>query len=196
MNRCKSLLAMLGAAALLCAAVGTASARSFSVSAQQWRAVWTTFEIRLETGVVWRCPLTLEASFHTRSLAKVSEALVGFVHRAAITGCPIETRLLSETLPWHVRYRSFSGLLPNITAVSVGIVGFAIQIREPSFTCLGTSTAAAPLILTINRAVGGGLNEATPSPSSSIATTCTPFGSLRLTFGGRSGGLGTIVTLI
>jgi hypothetical protein len=198
MDRCKHLLllATLAATALICAVTGTASARNFSVSTLPWRAVWTAFEIRNEAGVTWRCPLTLEGSFHTRTFAKVAESLIGYVHRAAIGPCPIETRLLSETLPWHLRYRSFIGVLPNITAISVGIVGFAIQIREPTITCLGTSTAAAALILTINRGIGGALGEATPSPSATITTSCTPFGSQRLTFANRSGGLGTSLTLI
>lgn len=200
MNRCKLVLATLGAAVLLCAAVGTASARSFSSSTQAMRATWHEFEIREINGATVLCPLTLEGSMHARTFAKVSEALIGYVNRAVlgpVEGCPLfEWRLLTETLPWHIRYRSFSGLLPNIVTIVESVVGFAFQFRESlGASCLTRTTASEPLILTYARASGGGLTEVTASGSA--AGTCTPFGSNRLSFGGRTRAIQpTNITLI
>jgi len=155
MKRCTLLLATLGAATMLCAAVGTASARNFSLSTQTMRAVWRELEVSEEFGVIVRCQLTLEGSFHARTHLKVAGTLIGNVYRATLGGCPIfEWRLLTETLPWHLRYRLFTGMLPNIVNYSMSLVGFALRIRNSmGQTCLGTSTATEPLILT----TGGGL---------------------------------------
>jgi hypothetical protein len=205
MNRCKLLLATLGAAALICALVGAASARTLSSSSQTFTVVFHLFrpqEIRREpeqnerleiTGAFgsYRCSLTLEGSFHTRTIAKTVGALIGYVTRASLN--PIcstslfETRVLTETLPWHLRYRSFSGLLPNITTVSTAIVGFAFQIRENAFAirCLGTSTAESPFVLDFTRETAtGALRQA--SASGTITTNCPGGPAPRLTFGGTT----------
>jgi hypothetical protein len=197
MNRCKLLLATLGAATLICIATGTASARSFSISNQTWRAIFYPFleeerreqiEISNESGTtIYRCRLTLEGSFHSRSIAKVAETLIGYVNRAALGECGfLDTRLLSETLPWHVRYRSFLGALPNIISLSTAIVGMAMSIRDPltGTVCLGRSTAAEPFILGWEREAGGRLREA--NASGSLVTGNCPFAPIRLAFGGRT----------
>lgn len=203
MNRCKLLLATLGAMTLLCVAAGTASARSFSISNQTWRAIFYPFlpeearrepeqgeqiEITDESGTtIYRCRLTLEGSFHARSIAKVAETLIGYVNRAALGECEfLDTRVLRETLPWHVRYRSFSGALPNIVGFTTAIVGFAMSIREPSSrVCLGRSTATEPFILRWEREAGGRLSEASASGSITTSAAC-PFTPIRLAFGGRT----------
>ena len=40
--------------------------------------------------------------------------------------------------PWHRRYRSFTGVLPNITSISDEVTGAEWTIREPAFgvTCV------------------------------------------------------------
>jgi hypothetical protein len=166
MNRCKALLATLGAVTLLCAAVGTASARNLSLSTQTMRATWQNLEVSESFGVTVRCQLTLEGSFHARTHAKVVGTLIGYVNRTALS-CPLsEWRLLTETLPWHVRYRLFAGALPNIASWWTSIVGFAIGIRSSlGLLCLGRSTATEPFFLTYNRGAGGGLTEAVASGS-------------------------------
>jgi hypothetical protein len=203
MNRCKLLLATLGAVGLICVVAGTASARTFSISNQTWRAIFYPFleeeerrepelreqiEITSELATTYRCRLTLEGSFHTRTIAKVAETLIGYVNRAALPECSgfMSTRLLTETLPWHVRYRSFSGALPNIVSLSTSIIGFAMSIREPTFrvVCLGRSTAEEPFILRWDREAGGRLREA--SASGSITMGACPFSPIRVIFGGRT----------
>lgn len=187
MKRCM-LLATLGAATLLCAAVGTASARNFSLSSQTLRAVWSQLEVSEQFGVTVRCQLTLEGSFHARTQAKVAGSLIGYINRATLGGCPIfEWRLLTETLPWHLRYRQFTGVLPNIVSYSMSLVGFALRIRDSlGRTCLGTSTAAEPLILT----TGGGWRA-----SGSFPYECEGVGGNRFSFAGTGTGAPTI-TLI
>jgi hypothetical protein len=200
MNRCKLLLATLGAAMLICVAVGTASARSFSISNQSWRTIYYPFlpeetlrepeqmeqwEISGPEFVTYRCRLTLEGSFHSRSIAKVTESLIGYVNRATLGECPInDTRVLRETLPWHIRYRSFAGTLPSIVEFTTAIIGFAMSIREPfAARCLGRSTATEPVFFRWTRE-GGRWREA--GLSGSITTSNCPFAPIRLTMGGTT----------
>ncbi|MFL5817572.1 MAG: hypothetical protein ACJ76L_08220 [Conexibacter sp.] len=190
MNRCKLLLAMLGASALLCAASGTASARNFSASSQTFSVTWARFEITGAFGT-YSCPVTIEGSFHTRTIAKNVGGLIGYVTRASVGLCStglFETRVLTETLPWHVRYRSFTGLLPNIGSISTSIIGFALQVKETPFAirCLGASSAAEPLILNF----GG-----EPTVSGTITTNCPGGPAPRLSFRG-AGTAGLAFSLI
>lgn len=202
MNRCMLLLATLAAATLLCFGVAGASARSFSTSNQTFRTIFSPFlpeeprreeerneqfEISSELATTYRCRLTLEGSFHTRSIAKVAEALIGYVNRATLAECAfLSTRLLTETLPWHVRYRSFSGVLPNIVTFRTSIIGLAMSITEPMFrtTCLGRSTAEEPFLLTWIREAGGRLREA--ELGGSLSTGNCPFAPIRLRFSGTT----------
>jgi hypothetical protein len=198
MKLAKLLLATLGAATLLGMLASGASARSFSASGQTLRA--TFFLIlrereareRLEiTGPfgTYRCALTLEGSLHARTIAKTPASLIGYINRADMAECSttlFENRVLRETLPWHVRYRAFTGVLPNITNFSISIIGFAMQIREGAFgiRCLGTSTAEAPFILTFPREAGGALTSA--NASGTMTTRCEGGAEQRVTFGGST----------
>jgi hypothetical protein len=96
------------------------------------------------------CPITLEGSFHSATISKVANALIGHVSRASIGACSTEGRasILAETLPWHVRYRGFTGTLPTISGVGLSIVGMAWRItRIPLFgECLSRSTAERPFV--------------------------------------------------
>jgi hypothetical protein len=200
MNRCMLLLATLGATTLMCVVVGTASARSFSISNQSWRTIYHPYlpeeplrepeqreqwEISSPEIVTYRCRLTLEGSFHSRSIAKIAESLIGYVNSATLGECPInDTRVLRETLPWHIRYRSFAGTLPSIVEFTTVIVGFAMSIREPfGVRCLGRSTATEPVFFRWTREAGGRWREA--GLSGSITTANCPFVP-RLTMGGTT----------
>jgi hypothetical protein len=185
MNRWKPLLATLGVATLLCAAVGAASARNLSLSTQTLRATWQNLEVSEMFGVIVRCQLTLEGSLHARTHVKVVGTLIGYVNRAAMS-CPVfEWRLLTETMPWHVRYRLFAGTLPNIASWWTSIVGFAIGIRSSlGMSCLGRSTAAEPFQLTYNRGAGGGLIEGVASGS--FPAECGGGATNTLSFAGRT----------
>jgi hypothetical protein len=202
MDRCRLLMMALGAATLLCVGVAGASARSFSTSTQTFRAIYRPFlpeepmreeerneqfEITSELATIYRCRLTLEGSFHARSIAKVAGALIGYVNRATLAECAfLSTRLLTETLPWHVRYRLFSGVLPNIATLSTSVIGLSMSVTEPMFrtTCLGRSTAEEPFILTWVREPSARLREA--EITGSITTGNCPFAPIRLRFSGTT----------
>lgn len=199
MNRCKLLLATLGASALICAAAGTASARTFSSSSQAFSATWSRFEITGAFGT-YTCPVMLAGSFHTRTITKTAGSLIGYVNSASVGVCStaiFETRVLTETLPWHVRYRSFAGLLPNATAISMSVIGFALQVKETAFgiRCLGTSTAEEPLVVNyVRETATGALTEALPSGT--ITTNCPGGFAPRLSFRGTTRVSGPTLTLI
>lgn len=192
------LLATLGVAMLLGAVVDAASARNLSTSSQTLRANFfpylpeeplrepeqgESFEITSNFGT-WRCSLTLEGSLHARTFAKSIGSLIGYINEATITGCVFETRILRETLPWHVRYSGFTGRLPEIRTMIDHVVGAGWRIREVNGAlCLGTSTAAEPLILTYHRGGEGRLTEMLVSGRITTGANCL---NIRATFGGRA----------
>jgi hypothetical protein len=119
-----------------------ASARNLSISNQNIRAVWNpVFIIVPMTPVAeHRCTLTLEGSFHSRSIAKVAGALIGFITRAAVahpcggegemwvhngTEEPLGVRT-ANSLPWHMTYQGFTGTLPDISEVRIRIRGVRV----------------------------------------------------------------------
>jgi hypothetical protein len=151
-------LAALTAAVALAAAVGAAGARRFELSNQAIRAVWATLELSDLEGhtTVSRCPITLEGSFHAKTLNKVCGQLVGYITEALTrkAGCGAEARSLwwdegtLVTLPWHIRYNSFTGTLPNITTIKFQIIGAGIKFQNTS--CEYKSEPIAPLYLVAN----------------------------------------------
>ena len=111
-------MAALTAALLLAIVINTASARSLSVSNQNARLTWSSLEF--SGGVTVRCRVTLEGSFHSRTIAKVARTLTGAITRANVDEANCTNgngRPRNETLPWHLTYEGFTGTLPNINAV-------------------------------------------------------------------------------
>src|SRR6185436_3861009 len=97
------------------------SARNLSTSNSNIRAdfrplVFFNGEARLT------CDVTLEGSFHYRTIVKSRLSLVGYITRvdvneAGCTGAGLlagaRARANRETLPWHISYEGFTGRLPN-----------------------------------------------------------------------------------
>lgn len=160
-KRSKVLLAALVATLLLTLAVTAASPNRMSVSDSRFRVTWSALSFSSEVVIV-RCLITLEGSFHSRTFAKVAGALIGFVTRIGEhrSDCFDGTSLLLETLPWHVRYRSFAGTLPVITSMRVGIVPFSFSI-EPTLEarCLYASTTAQAAVGTYVLSAPGVVTE-------------------------------------
>ena len=158
------LFVVVGAAVLLGALVGVASARNLSASNQTLRATFNRMNFTGGFGTI-ECALVFEGSFHARTIAKVVGTLSGFVTRAVVSSCARGgATVLSETLPWHIRYRGFTGTLPNINTVSADVSGTAWVIREPfGVTCL----SSGGLIIAFNREVGGVVTSATASGTAS-----------------------------
>jgi hypothetical protein len=145
--RSKLLIAAFTAAAVMAVAVSSASARRIETTEQKFRIVWTELEFLHSTDTPVRCPVTLEGSYHSRTISKVSGQLVGYINVAAVgaTCTGGSARVLAETLPWHVQYNSFAGTLPNITAVTQTLIGVRFQIRNSSnLTCLAGTTQTNP----------------------------------------------------
>lgn len=183
-TRARILLGALVAALALSAAVGTASARRFQLSNQTFRVVWPLEEpLIFEEGgaaVQVKCQVTIEGSFHSRTLSKVCGQLVGFVTQARVKRPCIEGagwalngierlpngNVPATTLPWHIRYNSFVGTLPSITRIRLQLVGAAFLVRiAEAIGCLFRSTAAGPAFGSVNVEGAGTVTGLTAEPS-------------------------------
>lgn len=156
MKVCKLLLAIASASVLLGVLAMAASARRLEVSSSTIRETFRELRFASELGSL-SCPVTLEGSLHSRTIAKVAATLIGYITRARLGFCQIGTAtILTETLPWHVRYASFAGTLPNITSYVTNIVGFTLKYRDLNFglICRPRSTEAEPLIGTYRVSTG------------------------------------------
>ena len=133
----KLLLAVVGASVLLGALVSSASARNLSNSSTGNRATWTRMDFNGGFGTV-ECEVVLKGSFHTRTSAKNTSTLLGYITEANVNRCARGSATVNRgSLPWHRRYRGFTGTLPNITTLSETVTGSEFTIREPTFgiTC-------------------------------------------------------------
>jgi hypothetical protein len=158
----KLALATLTAAIVLGTAVGTAGARRYELSEQHIRAVWSIFELSdVPQTKLARCPITLEGSFHSKTFSKVSGQLIGFITEARTSkpGCTTVPRSLwldeggIATLPWHVKYVSFSGRLPAIATIKLQVIGLGVKFVGTE--CEFRSEAMRPAVLIANVAAGG-----------------------------------------
>jgi hypothetical protein len=141
-NSAKLALAALAAALMLASAVSTASARSLSTSNQNIRATWRSLEFRSPI-VTIRCPVTLEGSFHARTIQKMARTLIGAITAATVNqgACtngrgiafngrePYGGGTAPQTLPWHLTYEAFTGTLPNITSIIILLSRFRFGIE-------------------------------------------------------------------
>jgi hypothetical protein len=187
-----SAIALLVAVATLAVAVGAASAGQLEVRGAErgFRLVWSSLHL------AWRwnnnsfattCPVTLEGSFHARTMRKVLITLIGYVTSASMpeAACrvgevewPVRARLLTETLPWHIRYNGFTGTLPAITAMKVQLQNVSIFVHENTvveWSCLYRTTAASPMQYLLNRERGGAITEVIQEPARATAPWVTGF---------------------
>ena len=142
-------MAGLTATLLMSVAVGTASAGRLSVSNNRFRIVWAS--ITLDPGNI-RCNVTIEGSFHSGTIQKRVDALIGYVSRPIVAPpaqCTNgEATIVQESLPWHVRYRGFTGRLPSISGISFGLVGARLRVHVNSLgsTCEMITTPEHPFV--------------------------------------------------
>ncbi len=157
----KLLLASCAATLLLGLAVGSASATRLEVSTQGIRVVFLLTEpngggpLEMSNNVglpTVRCSLTLEGTLHSRTITKTSGSLIGSVTRAGLGGCPLS--IVAGSLPWHMRYQSFAGALPNITAMTAQIIGAGFSLATSGEPCRARTTAAQPATLGFGIAAG------------------------------------------
>jgi hypothetical protein len=138
----KLLLAVAGATVLLGALVSTASANRLRSSSTTLRANFPRVNFAGGFGST-ECAVTLEGSLHSATIEKVAERLIGYITRAIIGGTHCirgSATILTTSLPWHVRYESFGGTLPNITELNTTVTGAQFNVKEPVFgiACLAS----------------------------------------------------------
>jgi hypothetical protein len=155
------LLTTLTATIILATNITTATAQRLSNSNQQMRVVWGSLELSntITTNVV-RCALTIEGSFHSRTIVKVRELLIGYITRAAVQNNQCtggRATVLQEKLPWHLTYQSFRGTLPRIEEILLNLIraGFLIEIPGVN-NCSAVTSLANPVrgITNLNTTTG------------------------------------------
>src|SRR4051794_14406183 len=108
MKRSKLLRGALTATVLFGVLASTASARSFETSSATWEVKFTEVHFRLPF-FDSNCGVTMEGTFHSRTIAKAVGSLIGYVtHVIRVLACRTGSAGFLA-LPWHVQYRSFSG---------------------------------------------------------------------------------------
>jgi hypothetical protein len=181
-------LAALVATTAMAAFVGSASARNLSISNQNFTVSYSSLEFI--SIVTIRCGVTLEGSFHTRTIPKVIGSLIGYITRVSVRRpCTngegfafngverLGTTTLTNTLPWHVRYEGFTGTLPNITAIRLGLSGARFRIGALGVLCIATTGGAR----------GNAFGNATRNTTTGVVDPLTAEGTI--TFDPESSGL-------
>ncbi|HKG03466.1 MAG TPA: hypothetical protein VKB03_09805 [Conexibacter sp.] len=146
MRSCKFWIIGSAAGALLGLVAGAANAARLELPAgERFRVTWGPIEFAPPIGATVRCNMTIEGSFHTRTIVKTLGSLIGQISRATMSGCA--GTVLAETLPWHVTYGGFAGTLPNITSITTSVVGAAMSLANEWGTCLFRTSSARPMRL-------------------------------------------------
>lgn len=194
----KLVFAALAAAILMSFVVGSASARRIETSEQGFLIRWSPLIFSAGTNRI-SCPVTLEGSFHSRTLSKVCGQLIGYITTAQVPSteppCVNGTATaLTATLPWHILYISFAGRLPNITRIRVLLKGAAFSIHTSILTCLATTSSTNPAVGDIEVEASGGANRLTALSEFLIplSAPCPEFGVPN----GAFSGTGEVFTLV
>jgi hypothetical protein len=147
-------VSVLTVAVVMALTASTGSARRIFLSNQRYLAIWTIWETWIGSDRV-TCPLTLEGSFHSATLSKVSGNLVGYVTKAQVGACTGgNTRAETASLPWHVQYESFAGTLPNITSLRLGLINFTWEMEIGGLFCRAKTTQREPLFFMLGIGAG------------------------------------------
>lgn len=138
------------AAFTLGAVISDAGARNLEVSGNTFRATWASLEYTTTFSMPLRCALTIEGSFHERTIQKAANALIGAVTAPrvrhpctnaelwAANGTEVlpNGRTYGSTLPWHLQYVGFSGTLPSMTSITLEVSRFRFLFQVPGI-CAG-----------------------------------------------------------
>jgi hypothetical protein len=201
-KRGKLVLAALTAALALGVLVGTTSANRIATSSNTFRMAFASMKLIGFATVT--CRVTIEGSYHSRTLSKVAEMLVGYTTKATVQECTGGTASIVG-LPWHIRYAGFNGTLPAITSGNHKIVNGSFQATAIGITCQFTGTTSSPMKGIVSRNTSTGVatalrvDETAPIPVSSGGFGCGTSGRLEGTSGGITVGGGTAsitVTLV
>jgi hypothetical protein len=158
------------AALLLAATLSTASARNLSLNEQGILVSWFSLEFQNVNATV-RCPVTLDGSFHSRTIPKIGNLLIGAITEVRIKSASCtngSASINNATLPWHILYRGFNGSLPALRAVLLEIGRFRFTATALGIPCTyGNATDT----ITYSGAVSasGEITELTPVSGNNIA---------------------------
>jgi hypothetical protein len=138
-------------------AAQAATASTFAIVEPTFRATWRSFVFQGSEGSRVTCPVTLEGTFTGVTMAKTAGARIGNVTGSSIGTCTGgSARALTETLPWTIQYSSFSGVLPEITGVTMRAIGAGFKIHPTSLPeCLARTEERNPLTLAMARDAEG-----------------------------------------
>jgi len=160
----------LMAAMLLASALSTASARNLEItSATNFRTTWSRLEFQSSLVTV-RCQVTLEGSFHSRTIPKIARLLIGSITRINVKeeSCSGGTARPDRPPPWHLTYEGFTGRLPNIEKIRLLMQRFQFAIIAFGVTCrYGTSTDNVTGDAVLN--AGGEVTNIVPTATRNIA---------------------------
>jgi hypothetical protein len=139
---------------ILATTITTAHAERLEFSNNTIRAIWSSLELsNIVTSETVRCAVTLEGSFHSRTVEKIGGRLVGYITRGNIQNNQCtggNATVLSETLPWHLTYSNFRGTLPRIENVLMNLIRFGFIIRTAANTCRAITEIFRPFRGIIN----------------------------------------------
>jgi hypothetical protein len=204
----------LAAALLIVVLQAQAGAQRLEISNQGIRATFEPLVLLAPEaeGPGAACRVVLEGTFHSRTIAKEPERLIGYITRAILSRetCVFEggaehivllngserdlnNVVVPNSLPWHIRYESFVGRLPTIEEIRIRIILFSFLMLAFGISCLYRSTVASPARFRIIR------TAATNQIPSIVADSTAPIpraaGPFLCPAEARLGGEGTIRVL-
>lgn len=135
------------AAVALAAATSSATANRLALNETGFVMSWGGFTFS-GGGSSIICSLTLRGGFHSRTITKTLNGLIGTITSARAGGCLGDgtVTVLTGTLPWHVTYGGFGGRLPSISTMNLNLIGVALQFSD-GISCLISTSTAEPLRL-------------------------------------------------
>jgi hypothetical protein len=107
-----------------------------------------------------RCPAGFTGQFEARTFSKTAGTTVGRITQAQITDPDCQegrASVVPTSLPWTVRYSSFTGTLPNITGVRLVVPNaeMTIETNGLGVTCTATTSPEEPAAFIANVTVEG-----------------------------------------
>lgn len=186
-------LTALIAALLLATALTTASARNLSVSNQNIRVTWTNLQFAgfVTTG----CQVTLEGSFHARTITKSLGTLLGAITRVDIKNETCTNgSFVARNIPWHLTYEGFAGTLPSINQLFFLLSRLLLQmaVRLTGTRCeIGTGNLTMAAALNGSREITTATLVSGRNALGLLNPGGEPFGCTSIT----AGGLGNVTQL-
>jgi hypothetical protein len=188
----RGLLAVVLTASLLALAAGSASATRLAFGEPTFRVAWAPMRF-VVSGLTISCHVTLEGSFDHTTIAKVEGSRIGDVTRVSTESCSTpNVSVLTETVPWHVEYGAFTGTLPDISTVTLRVIGMGVGLTIFGTRCIGRSEERAPALMVADRSEATGTIADFRWDESAAIPLTGPSGCLSLR--GRLSGTSSAVT--